>query len=492
MPVFDPVAEEARGGAFRETARPPLAGAACLAPMPGLARVLSLSNLLSLLVPLLGLMGCSSSKAPKGTPLFNPPPGLIDSGPASAAFPVMLGIDVLEAEGFASIKGKRIGLLTHPAGVNRRGVPTVDVLRKAPGVKLVALYGPEHGIHGDAPAAVKVGDTIDARTGLPVYSLFPPRRPTKAMLKDIDALVIDLQDIGTRSYTFAAAMRWAMEGCFEHNVEVIVLDRPNPLGGLKADGPPLDAQWAKANYVGAFRVPYVHGLTIGELARMAKEAPGVLAVTDAVRTRGRLKVVTMRGWTRAMRWPDTGLKFVPTSGMVQDFEAVQGYPMTGLGSYFDPSPKVNFDIGFRTGVGPAHPFRGLSHKRVTLEVLEKEFVALQPKLPGLRFQRVNIPNAKTGKNGNGLYIQITDYDAWRPCELNFWMMKLACKYSPQNPFAPIRGRDVSGFMRHMGSQAFMDDIVAKGAQVDVEKWLAQWREQARVYQEQSKRFWLYR
>lgn len=458
--------------------------------MLGLARRLSLSNVIPLFVVAVGLLGCSSSKAPKAAPLFTPPPSV--AAAPGTVHPVMLGIDVLEAEGFATVKGKRLALLTHPAGVNRQGVPTVEVLQRAPGVKLVALFGPEHGLAGDAPASAKVANTTDKRSGLPVYSLFPPRRPTKAMLKDVDALVIDLQDIGTRSYTFAAAMRWAIEGCFEQNVEVIVLDRPNPLGGLKVDGPPLDAPWAKQNYVGAFRVPYVHGLTIGELARMAKEAPGVLAVSDEVRKRGRLKVVTMRGWTRAMRWPETGLKFIATSGMIQDFEAVQGYPMTGLGSYFDLNPKVNFDIGFRTGVGKAHPFRGLSHKRAPLEVLEKEFTALQPQLPGLRFVRATAPNGKTGQNGTGLYIQITDYDAWRPCELNFWMMKLACKLSPQNPFAPVRGRDVSGFMRHLGSQAFMDDIVAQGAKVDVEKWLKQWREQARVYQEQSKRYWLYR
>jgi len=462
--------------------------------MPGLARVPLIPNLLPLLVSLLGLIGCSSSKAPKasGQPLFTPPPGLAADPSAGPVGPVMLGIDVLEAEGFAAVKGRRLGLLTHPAGVNRRGVPTVEVLRKAPGVKLVALFAPEHGIHGDAPASARIPDGLDQRTGLPVYSLFPPRRPTKAMLKGVDALVVDLQDIGTRSYTFAAAMRWAMEGCFEHDVEVIILDRPNPLGGLKADGPPLDARWARKNYVGAFRVPYVHGLTMGELARMAKEAPGVLEVSDAVRARGRLKVITMRGWTRAMRWPDTGLKFVPTSGMIRDFEAVQGYPMTGLGSYFDSNPKVNFDLGFRTGVGAAHPFRGLSHRRASLDQLEKDLAALQAQLPGLRFQRVTLPNGKTGKPGTGLLIQITDYDAWRPCDLNFWMMKLACRYAPQNPFAPVRGRDASGFLRHLGSQAFYDDLAAQGARVDVEKWIRQWREQARVYQEQSKRYWLYR
>ena len=218
----------------------------------------------------------------------------------------------------------------------------------------------------------------------------------------------------------------------------------------------------------------------------------MLEITDEERAKGRLRVIPMRGWTRAMRWPDTGLKFIPTSGLIQDFEAVQGYPMTGLGSYFDPNPKVNFDLGFRTGVGPAHPFRGLSHKRVPLEALEKELAAIQAKLPGIRFQKITLPNAKTGKNGNGIYIQITDPEAWRPVELNFWLMKLACKLSPQNPFKPGPNRDVSGFLRHMGSQAFFDDIVARGAQVDVEKWLAQWREQARVYQEQSKRYWLYR
>lgn len=163
--------------------------------------------------------------------------------------------------------------------------------------------------------------------------------------------------------------------------------------------------------------------------------------------------------------------------------------MTGLGSYFDP--KAGFDLGFRTGVGAAHPFRGLSHRRATLEQLEQELRALQPKLPGLAFQRITAPNAKTGKPGTGLVVQITDPDAWRPTELNFWMMKLACKYSPQNPFSPVKGRDVSGFLRHMGSQGFADDIARQGAKVDVDKWLRQWREQAGAFQQQSRKFWLY-
>lgn len=470
--------------------------------MPGAPRFSFLQPLLPLLVPLLGLFGCSASQPPKGPtaprPAFQTPQ--IGSVPPTSSIsatttPIMLGIDVLEADGFAQVKGKRIGLLTHPAGVNRRGVSTIDVLLRAPGVKLVALFAAEHGIYGDLPASVKVPNLVDKRTGLPVHSLHgQTRRPTKAMLQSIDAIVIDLQDIGTRSYTFASAMKWTMEECFVHNVEVIVLDRPNPLGGLKVDGPPMDAQWAKANYVGAFRVPYVHGLTLGELARMGKEAPGVLEIPDAVRNRGKLTVVAMRGWKRSMRWPETGLTFIPTSGGIQSWDAVQGYPMTGLGSYFDLSPKVNFDIGFRTGVGPEHMFRGLSANKlgIKVEVIEKELATLQPQLPGLRFPRVSVPNPKTGQAATGIYIQIVDYDDWRPCELNFWMMKIACKYSKQNPFAPVKGRDFSGFMRHMGSQAFFNDIAAKGAAVDVAAWLRQWREQARIYQEQSKRYWLYR
>jgi len=248
---------------------------------------------------------------------------------AIAPHPIMLGIDVLEANRFEQVAGKRVGLLTHPAGVNRRGVSTVDVLRRAPQVNLVALFGPEHGIYGDEKANVPVDDKIDPRTGLPVYSLYGKyRTPTPKMLSGLDALVIDLQDIGTRSYTYVSCMRLAMQACFEQGVEVIVLDRPNPLGGLKIDGPPLDAKWK--SYVGAFRVPYVHGLTIGELARMCKYGPGVMDIDEATRQAGKLTVVPMRGWNRTMRWPETGLKWIPTSPMIPDSAAAAGYPMVGL------------------------------------------------------------------------------------------------------------------------------------------------------------------
>lgn len=454
--------------------------------MPGVAPVPSALKLLALVLPLVGLFGCSATPPPRAAakPAAAPAPATATPRATAATGPIMLGIDVLEADGFTVVKGKRLGLLTHPAGVNRRGVSTVEVLRKAPGVKLVALFGVEHGINNEFPAGKNYANYVDPRTGLQVFSLYDgkSRKPTKAQLQGLDALVVDLQDIGTRSYTFISAMKLAAEACFEHGVELIVLDRPNPLGGLKVDGPPMDAVIAVNNYVGAFRVPYVHGLTMAELARMAHEAPGVLAIPDAVRQKGRLTVVPMRGWTRSMRWTETGLTWVPTSPRMQDFSAVIGYPMTGLGC---EAPS-----GFRHGVGDQYAFRGLSHTSAKIDLLEKELRALR--LPGIQFRRVSAPNARTGQPAIGLFVEVTDWDEWRPTELNFWLLKLTCKLEGRNPFTAAKVNDKTIFVRLMGSSAFAQDLVAKGARVDIDAWLSTWRAQAKAYQEQSRRYWLYR
>jgi uncharacterized protein YbbC (DUF1343 family) len=434
---------------------------------------------------LLGLGGCGTPQvktppAPVPAPKPPPPPREVYTG-------VMLGIDTLEAEGFAAVRGKRIGLLTHPAGVNRRGVPTVEILRRAPGVQLVALYAVEHGIYGDLPAEKPFNDFVDRRSGLPVYSLYKGNlvRPSAQQLQGIDALVIDLQDVGTRSYTFISAMKIAMEGCFAAGKEVIVLDRPNPLGGLKVDGPPLDANLMSD--VGRFRTPYVHGLTMGELALMVRDAqpPGGLNIPEAARARGKLTVVPLRNWTRAMRWPETKLTWVPTSGAIQDWAAVQGYPMTGLGCILG---------GFTHGVGRQYPFRGIAHtqiNKVSDLALEKELRALR--IPGLNFRPVSVPSDKPGQPPRtGLYIEILDYDSWEPTALNFHLMKLACKLEPKNPFATATTADRRTFKVHVGSEEFFNDIAKRGRTVDIDAWLRKWREQAKVYQEQSRKFWLYR
>ncbi len=447
----------------------------------------SLSRAVCGLAMIAGLAGCSATTPPSPTPVASAPAHAVLKAPIPApqpaydpAHPVLLGIDVLEAEGFAPLRGLTVGLLTHPAGVDMHGASTIDVLRRAPGVRLVSLFGAEHGVHGEFGRGVNYTDHVDPKTGLMVHSLYNgvTSRPTRAQLKGLDAVVIDLQDIGSRSYTFISAMKTCMEGCFENGVEVVVLDRPNPLGGLKVDGPPLDPQWM--SYVGEFRIPYVHGLTIGELAKMAKEAPDVLKVPDAVRERGRLVVVPMRGWRRSMRWPDTGLTWVPTSPFIQDFSAVEGYPMTGLGSLRG---------GFTNGIGTAYPFRGIYFHGVKQDALERDLRALN--LPGIGFRRVSVPDPKTGKPDTGLYVEITDWDLCRPTELSAQMIRLACRYDARNPFSGMTQAEVRSFLIYWGSTAFYSDLAAHGGRADVDAHVRDWAARDAIYRQQSRRFWLY-
>ena len=394
-------------------------------------------------------------------------------------FPVMLGIDTLAADNFAPIAGKRVGLLTHPAGVNRFGVPTVEILRKATNIKLVALFGPEHGIYGDASAGQNIADTIDRRTGLPAYSLYGKHnKPTKEQLKGIDVLVIDLQDIGVRSYTYNVCMKYAIEACFENNVAVVVLDRPNPLGGYKVDGPILDREWMNTG-VGAYQIPYVHGLTIGEIARMAASTPGMLAVDEATRRRGHLTIVPMRGWRRSMRWPETGLRFTPTSPKIQDFPAVVGYAMTGLGCQIG---------GFKHGVGEQFPFRGISFNGLPTDTLLRELEALR--IPGIAFRKITVSD-KQGRPANGIYVEVVDWNTWRPTELSFQLMRLACKLTNSNPFAKANGVQSRSFNIHTGSTEWWNAIRRDGAQVNVNNFVLLWQQRAFFYHQQTRPFWLY-
>ena len=436
---------------------------------------------LAALSALLLAPGCASKPekpAPKPVaPIIVPKP--VEPVPEPEILPtVMLGIDVLEADGFKAIAGKKIGLLTHPAGVNRRGESTIDVLRRAPQSKLVALFGPEHGIYGDEKAGDNIADMVDKRTKLPVFSLYGKnRKPTPAQLKGIDAMVIDLQDIGSRTYTFNVVMAYTIEACFDNGVEVIVLDRPNPLGGLKVDGPPLDPEWKSG--VGAFRVPYVHGLTMGELARMAKETPGVLPISEKIRQRGKLTVIPMRGWTRSMRWPETGLKWIATSPMMPNFEATVGYAMVG------PGTEIG---GWSSGIGTFYPFRGIGYQKKTPEQIISELG--QYHIPGIRLD-VAQGVGRDGKVIRGVYVEVTDWNAWHPTELSFYMMKTAAKWSPVNPFKAAPPDKQSMFNKIVGSAAWWKALTTQGAKVDVAQFTHNWNERALVYQQQSRKFWLY-
>lgn len=392
------------------------------------------------------------------------------------AEPISPGIDVLEQSGFRAIAGKRVGLLTHPAGVNRKGISSIEVLRNAPNVQLVALFGPEHGIYGNEKANVPVDDKIDPRTGLPVYSLYGKyRKPTPQMLGGLDALVIDLQDVGVRSYTYVSCMRYAMEACFEQGVEVVVLDRPNPLGGLKVDGPPLDQEWR--SYVGAFHVPYVHGLTIAELARIAKHTPGWMEVPNAVRRRGKLTVIPMQGWRRDMLWPDTGLKWVPTSPYIPDLSAVLGYAMTGLGAQLG---------GFSHGIGTPYPFRLLRHKGKTPAEVKRALQACN--IPGLSFRILKTRSA-AGASVEGVFIGVSDWSELRPTEISLHMMRITAAWTPGNPFAEAKNTDL--FNKHVGSTAWWDEISQRGSRTRVDFFVEGWAKNAHLFQRKGKRFWIY-
>ena len=235
--------------------------------------------------------------------------GLLD---ASVGKPkISLGIDYLTETEFKVLSGKKVGLLTHPAGKNRWGQSTVEVLFASPQVDLVALFGPEHGIYGDEKAAVLVDDKIDRKTGLPVYSLYGKyRKPIPKMLAGLDALVIDLQDVG--ALPISRQLHASGHGS---------LFRGRSRSG--GSGSPESSWWNEVGGAddgrgmhvlrGAFQMPFVHGMTIAEIALWSKKTPGVLKVSEAVRRRGKLVIVPMKGWNRLMTLPQTGLAWHPTS-----------------------------------------------------------------------------------------------------------------------------------------------------------------------------------
>jgi uncharacterized protein YbbC (DUF1343 family) len=229
---------------------------------------------------------------------------------------VRLGIDVLRAQAFAPLAGKRVGLFTHLAACAGDLVTTYQHLTQAEPVNVVALFAPEHGFAGAAPDGAHIDSSTDARTGLPIHSLYgKTRRPTADMLKDIDVVVVDIQDVGVRYYTFVWTMTYLLEACGEYGVAVIVLDRPNPLGDA-IYGLPLYPEME--SLVGRYNVPNAHGMTIGEMACMVN---GSWSKHPAD-----LTVIPCEGWQRAMRWHETGLHWIPPSPAMPHLSTVSHYP----------------------------------------------------------------------------------------------------------------------------------------------------------------------
>lgn len=318
------------------------------------------------------------------TPAVAPPPYT----------PVQTGIDVLRAGGFAALKGLRVGLLTNHTGRARDGAATIDVLADAPGVTLAALFSPEHGIRGLLDATVP--SSRDERTGLPIHSLYgDTRRPTSAMLDGLDAIVIDLQDVGARFYTYMTTMAYVMEEAAPRKIKVFVLDRPNPIGGVAIEGPALDEPLA--SFVGYLpAMPTRHGMTLGEIARLFNAERKIGAD---------LTVVAMRGWRRDAWFDDTGLMWIGPSPNMRNLYAATLY--TGIASF----ESTNISVGRGTDT----PFEHIGAPWIDGMRLAEALNARG--IPGVRFYPVHFtPTSSKFANEacQGVFIVITDREAVRP------------------------------------------------------------------------------
>lgn len=308
---------------------------------------------------------------------------------------VLTGIDVLERDNFKQLSGMRIGLVTNHTGRNRAGRPTIDVLKDAPGVKLVALFSPEHGIRGLADE--KISDSKDEKTGLPVYSLFgETRRPKAEQLKDLDALVFDIQDIGTRFYTYISTLGFVMEEAAKAHLPIFVLDRPNPIGGVDVEGPVADAD--RLSFIAYHQIPVRHGMTVGELARLFNEERKINAD---------LRVVKMENWRRGMWLDATNLTWVNPSPNMRSLVEATLYPGIGL------LETTNLSVGRGTDT----PFEIIGAPWLDGRKLASYLNSR--KIAGVRFVPVRFtPKASVFKNEEcgGINIIVTDRTRFRPVQ----------------------------------------------------------------------------
>ena len=339
---------------------------------------------------------------------------------------IELGVDVLFKEGqINTLKGKRIGLITNHTGVNNQMRSTIDLfLEKAPDIKLVALFAPEHGLYGQAYAAEDVTNK-KGPANLPVYSLHgKTRRPTDLMLKNIDLLVYDIQDIGCRSYTYTTTLFYVMEEAAKHKIPVLVLDRPNPINGVMVDGPMLETKWR--SYIGYINVPYCHGMTIGELATF---------FNDKYQIGCQLKVIPMKGWKRTMSYSDTGLTWIPTSPYIPEADTPYYYASTGL---LGELSLVNIGIGYTL------PFKVIGAPWIKAKQLADTLNAQN--LPGVTFVPFHYRpfyGAHEKKDCQGVMIVITNPQTFRPVSSQYMILGILKNLYPKQILARIQAVDAS-------------------------------------------------
>ena len=386
---------------------------------------------------------------------------------------IKTGIEVLREQQFKILEGKRVGLCTNPTGVDSHLKSTIDILWEAPNVNLVALYGPEHGVRGNVHAGDHVDNEEDQKTGLKMYSLYgKTRKPNKEMMDEIDVMVYDIQDNGCRSYTYISTLGMLMEACIEHGKELVVLDRPNPLGGEKIEGNLVEDGFI--SFVSQFKIPYLYGQTPGELALY-------LNATD-YNNQCKLQVVAMKGWKRSMTWEDTGLEWIVASPHIPHGQSAVFYPVTGIFGEF----------GYISiGVGYTLPFEVMGAPWISADTLSEALNALH--LPGVEFRPIYYkPYYSTfkGELCQGVQIHILDYKKARLSEIQFLVVQELMRLWPEkNWFELCNQKRFSMFDKVCGTNKIRLEFGKRYRWEDIREF---WYKDVEAYRKASSPYYLYK
>ncbi len=386
---------------------------------------------------------------------------------------VRTGIEVLRERNFDILRGKRVGLVTNPTGVDSKLQSTIDILFEASEVNLVALYGPEHGVRGNYSAGEYVDFYIDEKTNLPVYSLYgKTRKPTPEMLNDIDVIVFDIQDIGTRSYTYISTMGLVMEAAAENDKEVVILDRPNPLGGIRVEGNIVEDGFY--SFVSQFSIPYIHGLTVGELAKLLNDE-GLLTK----RAKCKLTVIEMQGWKRNMYFEETGLPWILTSPHIPHPYSAFYYAASGIVGELRNVVSI--------GVGYTLPFQTFAAEWINSVQLADKMNSYQ--LPGVVFRPITYkPYYAFGKDKmlNGVQIHILDFESVELMPIQFYFMQAVNELYGKNII--IDGRNDDMFDKVLGTNKIRELFLKRQRVDDILPYL---KKDLKNFKELSKKYYLY-
>ena len=390
-----------------------------------------------------------------------------------SAAKVKTGIEVLREEGFKVLEGKRVGLTTNPTGVDSQLKSTIDILWEAENVNLVALYGPEHGVRGNVHAGDHVDNEVDPKTGLKMYSLYgKTSKPTKEMMDEIDVMVYDIQDNGCRSYTYISTLGKLMEACIEFDKELIVLDRPNPLGGEKIEGNVVEDGYK--SFVSQFRIPYVYGQTPGELALY-------LNATD-YESKCKLHVVAMKGWKRSMTWDETGLEWIVASPHCPQGKSAIFYCVTGI---FGEFGYVNIGVGYTL------PFEIMGAPWIDADSLATALNALQ--LPGIEFRPIYFKpyySVFKGELCEGVQIHILDYKVARLSEVQFLVVQEMMRLWPErNWFELCNQKRFNMFDKVCGTGHIREAFGKNYKWEDIREY---WYKDVDWYRKASSKYYLYK